>query len=783
MSDQQRYDDTTECGLHSFERNRFFHGKLMTARDMEAEQRYHRNRLRTLAEHVTGAGIVCGLETTVEADDGSLEVTIDAGLAIDSCGHPIVVESQTTEEIDIDELESDPTSLYIDYSDCVKETVPVPGSEDACGEECTYNRVLEIFELAHEPGPPPSDLKAVDTIEFPEKGDFDSTGDARDPDSIAAEDDALRQIATSFGQTAGGRLRGCDADGDHRVFLGRFGTASGDDESWSRVTDENLETPPRVYTNEMLYAAIARHAARFDDPHDVTAGQAGALESVEGVSNPGGDVALNSSDGSVSVEADDSANSVDLTVADRLQEQLSDLGDRVEELEQGLSAMQRELLKSTLHHKRLSFQLLSERFGVQSAEKVLDHTSTAIEDDVHEDIEAYLQFAEEVLEDEQAVLDELAAIDAVPDAALAQYAEAVEELEAVLETADDLPERELANRVAHAQGLVAETAEWIDVATETEEPPEDPQFTAGVYSIEEGGTAEITLSTGDAPELEIQIGEQTEDNYELLGRIDLTGQPYSELTLEFDTAVAGDSDEDALTVQEDVDLEIIEEATLDGTLDVSTYDLFLSVVADGGPRQVDLATLRVTASDDSQPNLESLEDSLENKAAAFNRVAGTINLEGASEIETMSEEAVENEIFASAEKYGNFIAEVAELERQMVTELVDSERATDESLGTYAAAVKRLGNAVENEANVQTLKSEQNGVSEAAGGLQRREEGTEIQPPIDVGSYTIDELEPIVSSDINELRDAQLTLAVEMANDGRRRAELLLLERIEDLRT
>ena len=661
--------------------------------------------------------------------------------------------------------------------------MPVPGSEDACGEECTYNRVLEIFELAHEPEPPQSDLKAVDTIEFPEKGDFDSTGDARDPDSIAAEDDALRQIATSFGQTAEGRLRGCDAGGDHRVFLGRFGTGEGDDESWSRVTDENLEPRPRVYTNEMLYAAIARHAARFDDPHDVTAAQAGALESVEGVSNPGGDVALNSSDGSVSVEADDSGNSVDLTVADRLQEQLSDLSDRVEELEQGLSVMQRELLKSTLHHKRLSFQLLSERFGVPSAETVLDHTSTAIDDDVHEELEAYVRFAEEVLEGEQSVVDELAAIDAVPDDALAQYAEAVEELEAVLETADDLSERELANRVAHAQGLVAETAEWIDVATETEEPPVDPQFTAEVYSIEEGGTAEITLSTGDAPELEIQIGEQSEDSYELLGRIDLTGQPYSELTLEFDTAVAGDPDEDALTVQEDVDLEILEEATLDGTLAVSNYDLFLSVVAEGGPRQVDLATLSVTASDDSQPNLESLEDSLRKKAAAFNRVVDTIDLAVASEIATMSEDAVENDIFASAEKYGDFIADVVGLERQMVAKLVDSERATEESLGTYAVAVKRLENAVDNDADVQTLKSKQNGVSEAAGGLQRREEGTVIQPSVDIGSYAIDDLESVVSSDITELRDAQLTLASEMANEGRRGAESLLLERIDDLRT
>jgi len=471
MTQRQPIDDTIECGLHSFERNRFFHGKLMTARDMEAEQRYHRSRLRTLAEHVTGEGIVCGLETSVEADGESLVITVEPGLAIDSCGHPIVVESKTEQDLDIEQV-SDPTSLYVDYENCVKETVPIPGSEDACEEECTYNRILEIFEITHEADPPPADLKAVDAIEFPARGDYTSTEDARNPETITPDDDALRRIATSYAETDTGALRQCGSNGDHRVFLGRF--EEQDDGTWSRITTD-IEDRPLVYTNDMLYAAIARHAARFDDPHDVTAAQTGALVSVEGVSNPGGNVDLRSSDSSVSVSANAGANAVDLTVSARIQNQLSDLADRIDDMEGRLEDMQQQLRQSTLHHKRLAFHLLSERFELEAAREVAERTTEAIEERVYEEAEAFLEFVRELLEVEMEIGERLSEVRSVSEAGVAAYRRALEELVGVFEDGrGELEEAELADRVAHAQGLVAETAEWIESQARTPQPqPEE----------------------------------------------------------------------------------------------------------------------------------------------------------------------------------------------------------------------------------------------------------------------------------------------------------------------
>jgi len=42
------------------ERNRYFYGKMLTARDFETEQRYFNNKRRLLNRTLYGAGVVCG---------------------------------------------------------------------------------------------------------------------------------------------------------------------------------------------------------------------------------------------------------------------------------------------------------------------------------------------------------------------------------------------------------------------------------------------------------------------------------------------------------------------------------------------------------------------------------------------------------------------------------------------------------------------------------------------------------------------------------------------------
>ena len=359
MSQKTHTNQTGEsidaCELTTSERNRYFHGKLMTARDMAAEQTYHRRLFTRRSRYVTGYGVVDGLGAEVERVDDGLAVTVEPGYAIDCCGRPVVVAKETTVRIGTEEFpESDRLGLFIEYAECVTESVPIPGSEDACERECAYNRVIETFDLRVEgverDGRP---AKPVPPVDFPERERFDvdedgtdraeelraqidairerrervleggdeeraeelrhraeelqrvleSVGDAEDGEEVSTVDEIdryhpeLTRIARTW-DTGEELPVGCVPNGTHSVYLGSFSQPSEETET------VDLAFRPRVYTNDMLYSAITGHTADFGNPHDVTAGQTGALISVKGVENPGGDVDLASPDENVSFTTD-----------------------------------------------------------------------------------------------------------------------------------------------------------------------------------------------------------------------------------------------------------------------------------------------------------------------------------------------------------------------------------------------------------------------------------------------------------------------------------------------
>ncbi len=143
-----RLPDDEDCRLGRFVRNRYFHGKLMTARDMMQEQEYHADRLETLAQHATGRGAVCGLSTTVEqsGEGEPLEITVEPGYALDCCGRPVLLDTTAHETVPSEDLpDPDETtgegelppgvSVYIRLEECYTEKVPVNGSEDGCRED------------------------------------------------------------------------------------------------------------------------------------------------------------------------------------------------------------------------------------------------------------------------------------------------------------------------------------------------------------------------------------------------------------------------------------------------------------------------------------------------------------------------------------------------------------------------------------------------------------------------------------------------------------------------
>lgn len=342
-----------------FERNRYFNGKLMTARDMQAEQEYHRTRLDTLTRHVTGTGIVCGLGVEIEprgTADETPRAIVGSGIAIDAEGRQIVVTERTPKEIPGDKLTGDGVSVFIEQTTCKTESVPATGSEDACKEECDYNRLRETFEISFEVGPPgssdPQDEQAqqkpvrVDRVSFPSRsmlGD-DGTGD-ESADTETAEsgptDDALHDVAQSYhrqqeADSGTGGFRDCGPTGHERVFLGHFRNQDGSWESTAEAgadDSDSGEPRPYVYTNDMLYAGLLEHATDFENPHEVAMTVLGgndvdALVSIESLDDAEEAVELHSPAGTIQITPKPDRR-VEFELAGELRERL----DALEELD------------------------------------------------------------------------------------------------------------------------------------------------------------------------------------------------------------------------------------------------------------------------------------------------------------------------------------------------------------------------------------------------------------------------------------------------------------------
>lgn len=74
--------------MPEFERPRYFAGKLLTAEDLELEQRYHIEKRWLLNRMLRGSGVVSGLGVTT-GQQGT--VIVEPGLALDSHGREILV--------------------------------------------------------------------------------------------------------------------------------------------------------------------------------------------------------------------------------------------------------------------------------------------------------------------------------------------------------------------------------------------------------------------------------------------------------------------------------------------------------------------------------------------------------------------------------------------------------------------------------------------------------------------------------------------------------------------
>ena len=90
----------------SFERNRYFTGKYMTARDFAADQAYFLSRRSIHNRLLHGWGIVCGLRVVPHPTPECREswVVVKAGIAIDCTGREVFLPNDLAVQLPMDEL-------------------------------------------------------------------------------------------------------------------------------------------------------------------------------------------------------------------------------------------------------------------------------------------------------------------------------------------------------------------------------------------------------------------------------------------------------------------------------------------------------------------------------------------------------------------------------------------------------------------------------------------------------------------------------------------------------
>ena len=149
--------DCVACGVQTFERNHFFNGKLLDARDLIAEQDYLRRKDHLHNQLLHGWGTVCGLKVSEHPNAACRDefVRVAPGVALDCCGKEIVIadeqivpfrdlaaEVAAQKGIDL----SKPQTIYLclAYDQQGTEEVPALFADCSCDDDGTEpNRIRE----------------------------------------------------------------------------------------------------------------------------------------------------------------------------------------------------------------------------------------------------------------------------------------------------------------------------------------------------------------------------------------------------------------------------------------------------------------------------------------------------------------------------------------------------------------------------------------------------------------------------------------------------------------
>jgi hypothetical protein len=148
-----------DCGCVVSERNRYFTGKFLTARDLAGEQQYLVGRHRLHNRLLHGWGVVCGLRVSHHPDPDCARrwVEVQPGIAIDCHGREVVLCRAERFELPLPRPEGDDEDadvmreeflLCASYVEEAVELVPALYAEGTCdATRQEANRIRETMRL------------------------------------------------------------------------------------------------------------------------------------------------------------------------------------------------------------------------------------------------------------------------------------------------------------------------------------------------------------------------------------------------------------------------------------------------------------------------------------------------------------------------------------------------------------------------------------------------------------------------------------------------------------
>jgi hypothetical protein len=143
------------CATPDFERNNYYHGKQFTVRDLLQEQSYFNEKRWLINRMVLGWGVVCGLD--VSWDRKKRDFVVGSGMALDCCGHEIIVCDEQRVALE-DYEEQRPYAkertvpegkfvLCLEYDECQADPKEFPAAGCDDEERTEFNRVRDGFKL------------------------------------------------------------------------------------------------------------------------------------------------------------------------------------------------------------------------------------------------------------------------------------------------------------------------------------------------------------------------------------------------------------------------------------------------------------------------------------------------------------------------------------------------------------------------------------------------------------------------------------------------------------